>query len=166
MDYKDFLAELDTQLARLFETQNAHIRCKPGCSKCCETGDYPMSRLDMEHIMSAFVRLDAPTQERVRANIAAAQGEYACPFLIDNLCAVYEHRGVGCRTHGLAYLQDGTLKLPQCVHEGLNYSDVFNPATSEVALKNPITTSLRIDDILQQFGFQPEVIRPLVEWFN
>jgi Fe-S-cluster containining protein len=127
-----------------------------------------MSRLDMENIMSAFVRLNSEQHARVKANIADARGKetYPCPFLLDGLCCVYEHRGITCRTHGLANLQEGVLKLPQCVHEGLNYSDVYDPATSEVDIENPLSVSLRIDDILEQAGFEQEVIRPLIEWFN
>ncbi len=168
MDYKDFLATLDVELGQLFDSQKEHIRCRPGCSACCEKGDYPMSRPDMEHIMGAFMHLPAEKHTRVKANIAAVkagrQPIYPCPFLLDGLCCVYEHRGIVCRTHGLAYLQpDNVVKLPQCVHDGLNYSDVFDGQT--VNLPNPITISLRIDDILNRYGFEPEVIKPLIEWF-
>ncbi len=175
MLYSDFLKELDRRLAAFFDSQKTHIRCKPGCSGCCESGDYPMSRLDMEHIMNAFVRLPADKHERIKANIADIKANrpsvYACPFLLDGLCAVYEHRGIVCRTHGLAYIAGDVVKLPQCAHEGLNYSDVFNPSTNELTLQNPIKTSMRTDDILKsalakQFKIEPEVIRPLIEWFS
>ena len=171
-NYGKFLNELDRQLGGLFESQKAHIHCKPGCSGCCEVGDYPMSRLEMEYLMSAFVRLDAATQAQVRANIDATRGatEYQCPFLIGGLCSVYEHRGIVCRTHGLAYLCEEGVKLPECVREGLNYSEVFDVETS-IFSTEPIKTSLRTDDILRSplakhFQLEPGDIRPLIAWFS
>jgi Fe-S-cluster containining protein len=186
--YEKFLAEFDKKLDEYFLSQKEHVRCKPGCTGCCELGEYPFSRLEAEYIMSGFVKLGADTQAKIKTNIEILRTrhfeggtteeslcpqndvkEYRCPFLLDKMCALYDHRGIVCRTHGLAYLCDGTIKLPECAREGLNYSDVFNAETNEVSLQNPITESLRTDVILKsrlakELRLEAGMIRPLIDW--
>ena len=52
---------------------------------------------------------------------------YQCPFLINNMCSVYEYRGIICRTFGLIYMKEGAkMQIPFCAYEGLNYSNVLD----------------------------------------
>ena len=120
--------------------------------------------------MAGFQSLDKNVKNTIRNNIAAVKGqkEYKCPFLINNLCSLYERRGIICRTYGLAYLSDGKIKLPQCANEGLNYSEIF--CDGIITISNPIRKNLRTDKILtdeiaQKYNLEAGEIRRLIDWF-
>lgn len=182
--YEKFLKELDCELAEYFEREKAFVKCRKGCNDCCSAGEYPFSRLEAEYLMQGFVRLDKTTKNQIRENIvelklaaaakACSAGErflHKCPFLIDGACAVYERRGIVCRTFGLAYLRaDNTIKLPNCTNLGLNYAEVFDKQTGEINLENPIKKELTIDKLLrsplaEKYELECGEIRPLIKWF-
>ena len=108
--YEKYLEVVDKYLQKYFEDQKPFIHCKEGCTYCCETGDYPFSRLEMEYLMAGFVKLPAEIQGVIKKNIAdllnrkPQEGKFfhKCPFLIDKKCALYERRGIICRVFGLA----------------------------------------------------------------
>ena len=53
--YEKFLKEvLEPKLEKYFEEQCEFVKCKEGCSSCCEVGEYPFSRLELEYLMSGF----------------------------------------------------------------------------------------------------------------
>lgn len=174
--YNQFLKILDKRLDKYFEEQCEYIKCKPGCSSCCEIGEYPFSRLEVEYLMSGFVNLPFETKHNIKEEIKKLKKEnpkmHKCPFLIDKKCSVYQYRGIVCRTHGLAWYdeQEERIRLPYCVNKGLNYAKVFDRETGEVFLQNPITERLRIDTILNSeeargFNLECGEIRPLLKWF-
>lgn len=174
--YEKFLEKLDKRLEKYFEEQCEFIKCKSGCSACCEVGEYPFSRLEIEYLMSGFVNLPFGIKHKIKENIKHLKQEnpklYRCPFLINNMCCLYKYRGIVCRTHGLAWYDESEnrIRLPYCVNIGLNYSKVFDRETGEVFLQNPIRERLRIDSILkspQAKSYQIECgeIRPLIRWF-
>ncbi len=172
--YEKFLENFDKKIDKYFEEQCEFIKCKPYCSLCCEIGEYPFSRLEAEYLMSGFIKLPADIQKQIKTEIKRLKSEptklYRCPFLIDKLCSVYKYRGIVCRTHGLAWLDEDTIRLPYCVNKGLNYAKVFDRKTSEVFLPNPIKEHLRIDAVLkgakaEQYKLECGEIRPLINWF-
>lgn len=174
--YEKFLEILDKRLDRYFEEQCEFIKCKPACSSCCEVGEYPFSRLEMEYLMSGFVNLPFETKHIIKEEIKHLKQEnpqmHKCPFLIDKMCVLYKYRGIVCRTHGLAWYdeQENRIRLPYCVNKGLNYSKVFDRETGEVFLEHPIKERLRIDTILtsseaQKYELEYGEIRPLLKWF-
>ena len=93
---------------------------------------------------------------------------YKGPFLLDKKCSVYKYRGITCRTFGLAYKIDKkTVKVPECVHEGLCYNKVFDngelvaePVKEDLSLFK-ITESKLAKNYKLEFG--PS--RSLVDWF-
>ncbi len=180
--YEKFLKEFDKRLKEYYLSQKDYINCRQGCSKCCETGEYPFSRLEAEYIMHGFLNLPKDKKNIIRKNIFNLKAEkkickgkeflYRCPFLIDNLCALYNFRGIVCRTHGLAFydISRNIVKLPHCSEEGLNYSQVYNPHTKSVSVKNLIKDSLKTDSILrsptaEKYELECGEIRPLIDWF-
>lgn len=179
--YENFLKEFDFELQGYFLKEKEFIKCRKGCTDCCSAGEYPMSRLEGEYLMYGFVKLPKETKALIRKNIEELkmtkktfEGErflYKCPFLIDDACALYERRGIVCRTFGLAYLkQDGTIKLPNCANLGLNYAQNFDSSTGEVLLSDPIKKELTIDNILrgelaEKYELECGEIRPMIEWF-
>ena len=172
--YKKFLDEFDRELAELTQSQKSYLKCKKGCAECCQNGDYPFSRLEMEYLMSGFLTLPENIKQQIRLNISGIKDKnnYTCPFLINNLCSLYNYRGIVCRTHGLAWYDESEdkIRLPYCVNIGLNYSKVFDRDTGEVFLENPIRERLRIDTVLQsdeakKYDLECGEIRPLIKWF-
>lgn len=174
--YAEFLKIFDKRLEKYFEEQCEFIKCKEGCSTCCEVGEYPFSRLELEYLMSGFVNLPFEIKHKIKEEIKKLKSEqpkmYKCPFLIDGLCSVYKYRGIVCRTHGLAWYDEmeDKIRLPYCVNIGLNYSKVFDRDTGEVFLENPIRERLRIDTVLQsdeaqKYDLECGEIRPLIKWF-
>lgn len=174
--YEKFLEKLDKRLEKYFEEQCEFIKCKPGCSACCEVGEYPFSRLEAEYLMSGYIALDKNTQETIKKEIKQIKENnlkyYKCPFLQNHKCSLYKYRGIICRTHGLAWYDydEEKIKLPYCVNIGLNYSKVFDRETGQVFLQNPIKDRLRIDSILrsseaEEYELECGEIRPLIKWF-
>ena len=172
--YELFLEKFDKRLEKYFEEQCEFIKCKEGCSACCEVGEYPFSRLEAEYLMSGFIKLPADIKEKIRKEIKHLKPEnpkmYKCPFLIDNMCSVYKYRGLVCRVHGLAWFDGEKIQLPYCVNKGLNYSKVFDRETGEVFLPNAVQEVLRIDSILrspeaEKYELECGEIRPLIKWF-
>ena len=172
--YELFLEKFDKRLEKYFEEQCEFIKCKEGCSACCEVGEYPFSRLEAEYLMSGFIKLPADIKDKIRKEIKHLKSEipkmYKCPFLIDNMCSVYKYRGLVCRVHGLAWFDGEKIQLPYCVNKGLNYSKVFDRETGEVFLPNAVQEVLRIDSILrspeaEKYELECGEIRPLIKWF-
>ena len=174
--YEKFLEKFDKRLSRYFEEQCEFIKCKIGCSACCEVGEYPFSRLEAEYLMSGYMGLPPDVKKQVKENIKRLKSEnpkfYQCPFLINHLCCVYKYRGIVCRVHGLAWFDEdeGKVKLPYCVNLGLNYSKVFDRETGEVFLQNPIKERLKINSVLrspaaEEYKLECGEIRPLIKWF-
>ncbi len=135
--YLEFLEYLMGSLNNYFNSQAPYIKCKLGCSKCCSNGDYPFSEIEVELLKLGFNKLDDDKKKTILTKIEKIKTDkekstktpftYPCPFLIDNICSVYEYRGIICRTFGLIYLKEGEkMKIPFCAYEGLNYSNILD----------------------------------------
>ena len=160
--YKDFLQDFDLRLKNYFNQHKSHIHCKAGCSFCCEAGDYPLSQLELEYLMQGYIKLDNETKKKVQTNFKSMVKGGKCPFLIDKKCSVYQYRPIICRVHGLAYLyKEGNVKVPFCVREGKNYSDVYSNGEINI---NPIIESLDTPNVLKDFDYGD--IRNLYDWIQ
>ena len=182
-DYESFLKEFDELLDVMFEQQKQYIKCKKGCSICCEQGDYPFSQLEFTYLTEGFIKLPNETKITVQNNIKnlleekekniGERFEHRCPFLINNECCVYKYRGIICRTFGLCYYDDTKdyVRLPGCVHNGLNYAEVYDEKTKTLCIETVSGLNLRIDKVLsgtlaQKYGFDYGEIRPMLGWFG
>ena len=160
--YLEFLDKLDARLECYFEQQVEHIYCKKGCSACCEKGDYPISELELRHLMNGFASLDTELKKIVQNNFSKMVKGEQCPFLIDKACSIYPYRPIICRVHGLAYLcKDKTVKLPYCANNKLNYSNVYNNGEF---LTEPVKENLDTQNLLKDFEFGE--IRNLFDWLD
>lgn len=170
--YDEFINLFQKRIDKYFEENSEYVYCHGGCSACCEIGEYPFSWIEMGYLMEEFAGLPDEIKLKIKENILTLKNqkenfkgerfEYRCPFLIDGLCSVYSHRGLTCRVHGLAYLKkDGTVNVPYCANNGLNYSSVFKDG---IFLAEPIKENLNIDEILKNFDGEMGEIRPLVDW--
>jgi hypothetical protein len=182
-NYEKFLEEFDNLLEKMFEQQKQYIKCKKGCSICCEQGDYPFSQLEFTYLTEGFIKLPNETKIIVQKNIlellqqkkvyTGERFEHKCPFLINGECCVYKYRGIICRTFGLCYYDDTKdyVRLPGCVHNGLNYAEVYDEKTQTLGIETVSGMNLRIDKVLesqtaQKYGFDHGEIRPMLELFG
>lgn len=162
MNYIEFLENLDKKLGEYFNTHKKFIHCKLGCSACCEKGDYPLSKIELEYLMQGYISLNNETKVQVQNNIKKIETGGACPFLINKKCSIYPYRPIICRVHGLAYIcKDNTVKLPFCVNNGKNYADVYE--NGEITI-NPVLDNLDTQNVLKDFDFGE--IRNLVDWLE
>lgn len=135
---------LNNELTKMFVSQAEFIKCKEGCSYCCEQGEYPFSELEFNYLLEGYKKLPQNVKLNILENIAKINEEYAnskekpfmhkCPFLINKRCSVYGNRGIICRTFGLlCEHNDERLTMPFCHEMGLNYSNVYDAKTKQIS---------------------------------
>ena len=135
--YEIFLYTLNKELQKMFDNQAEFIKCKEGCSYCCEKGEYPFSELEFNYLIEGYKQLDSNTKKIIKENIKQINKEkskntdkifmHKCPLLIDKRCSVYQNRGIICRTFGLlCEHNDGRLTIPFCHEYGLNYAQLYD----------------------------------------
>lgn len=182
-NYEEFIKELDTLLESLFNNHKKYIKCSKGCSLCCTGGEFPYSQLEFTYLTKGFISLSNEKKQIVQNNIkkllkekedfTGERFEHTCPFLIDNECSVYKYRGVICRTFGLCYFDDEKkyVRLPGCVNNGLNYSEVYDKETQTLEIEDIPRQNLRTDVILTskeaiKYNLDPGEIRPMLDWLK
>jgi len=81
------------------------IACRRGCSTCCRhLSLFPVEALFLREALDA---LPASVREALRVEGPPGSSD-RCPFLVDDLCLVYDSRPLICRTHGYPLLmRDG-----------------------------------------------------------
>ncbi len=103
----DARARLDALFAKIeaFFTaatarEGAAITCHAGCDDCCRRR-FTVTGLEAEVIREGLAAL--PAERRQELALRAREGNLdVCPALdSDGRCAIYAHRPVICRTHGL-----------------------------------------------------------------
>lgn len=189
-NYMAYLEYLETKLSKFFKQQEPFIFCKKGCAKCCKKAEFPFSELEIKYLLIGFLALSPDVQAKVEQNIQTLyeerkifEGEkflYDCPFLIDDVCCVYEYRGIICRAFGLMTQEYNTdnIKAPFCFTQDLNYSNVLDengklnqekidkrgfkeePIAYNVSYKF-LTSKVFEDDFHIKFGEN----KPMLNWF-
>lgn len=178
--YREYLSFIDNELSKMFESQQAFIKCKEGCAYCCKEGEYPISELEYINIMLYYNELDDRIKDRINENIAgllknSREKMYECPFLIDHKCSVYPARGIICRTFGLiSYDDKGKKRMPFCVDLDLNYANVYDkekgcitkfaPDGTEPCAYNVDRRFMRSAKMEKAFNIFFGDDKPLVEW--
>ncbi len=81
------------------ERQGRTLACARGCAACCRSHAtipvYPLELMGMTWY--AVERLPAPLRARVRENLQHNADIAACPFLVDEACAIHPLRPQACR---------------------------------------------------------------------
>ena len=107
-NYVKYLEFITKKLDSFFENQRDYIFCKKGCAKCCKNAQFPYSLTEVTYLLQGAIELDEDTQNKIKTNILNIlkqkedfKGDtflYDCPFLIDDVCSVYNYRGLVCRS--------------------------------------------------------------------
>lgn len=159
-------------LQKYFDQQKDYIHCKSGCSHCCESGQYPFSEVEFQYAMLGYNALDEKNKMIVQEKINKIKMDknselnlndddfmYECPFLIDKMCSIYKYRGIICRTHGLLFFVtdkngESRNKIPNCVHLGLNYSNVYDEATKTISIEKWKQTTIAAEPVSYNIGLR------------
>ena len=193
-NYKKFLEFIEQKLEGFFENQKDYIFCKKGCAKCCKNAQFPYSLIEVTYLLQGALELDEALQEKIKANILTLKEKYKncsegaflydCPFLIDDVCSVYNYRGIVCRTFGLITknpLSDSEkLKIPFCHKIGLNYSNVTDVEHCEITPEKYLQSGIKEEpygynisyefltnsDFERGFNFKFGEKKALVEWLK
>lgn len=87
----------DAFFEQVAASHGEHLRCVPGCVDCCQQ-DLQVLLAEAVAVLLALDRLPRGTLPAVAPGDAGG----ACVMLLqDGRCAVYDHRPLICRTHGL-----------------------------------------------------------------
>lgn len=189
--YKQYLNTIQNIIDERFEDQKEYIKCKQGCSHCCEKGTYPMCEAEFQFLLLGLLSMETNEQQKVLKRIQNLKEDYSktnpeekflhrCPFLNEeNLCTIYDFRALICRTFGLLIMsKDGKVNMPFCQELGLNYAGVYNEETNsfdenyvkEHKLKNspkayPLSLKYLLDkDLFEDNSLEFGEIKPLIEW--
>ena len=189
-NYQVYLAVIEQKINKFFDNQKPYIFCEKGCAKCCQNAEFPFTKIEFYYLMEGACKLSQATKQIISDNITRILKEkkscrkkdflYTCPFLIDNVCSVYQYRGIVCRTFGLMYTgKDGRVKVPFCCYRGLNYSNVLEDGGTQISRekfeklgydKEPVAYNIGYDfltdsDFENGFHFKFGEKKPLIEWF-
>ncbi|HPS12209.1 MAG TPA: YkgJ family cysteine cluster protein, partial [Prolixibacteraceae bacterium] len=131
-NYLSLRDEIDTICSSLHKKHNKYTSCDNGCDECCMN----FRLLPVEFYSILF---SAKESNLKYLNNSEEEG---CPFLIRHSCAIYPHRPIICRSHGLPILdmdQEGeNWELSFCplnfknnedeyfTHSNCYHQDVFN----------------------------------------
>ncbi|MCR4881326.1 MAG: YkgJ family cysteine cluster protein [bacterium] len=190
-NYEKYLQFITAKLNKFFEEQKPYIACKKGCAKCCKNAEFPYSLLEVNYLAMGIKTLDEKTQNLIADKIAKInkdkqnyKGEkflYDCPFLFDDVCCLYEYRGLVCRTFGLIASTDSDkTNVPFCHEEGLNYSNVVDKEKNMITQEKvealgfeiePRAYNISYDFLTSEktenaFDIKFGEKKPLIEWFK
>lgn len=189
-NYITYLKFIDEKLHKFFDRQRPFISCKKGCGMCCKNAQFPYSKIEMDYLMIGAWKLDLESKKFVAQNVKRIRREkseykgdnfkYDCPFLINNICSVYEYRGIICRAFGLmTKSNDGRIKVPFCCFQGFNYSNVMENGGNKISAEKykklgikeePVAFNVSYEfltdpDFEHGFKFEFGEKKPLIEWF-
>ena len=190
-NYKKYLEFITSKIDKFFEAQKPYIFCKKGCAKCCKNAEFPFSVLEATYLSQGIDTLSTEIQQQIADKIEKIsiekenyKGEkflYDCPFLIDDVCCLYEYRGIVCRTFGLITSDDDNrAKIPFCYKDGLNYSNVVDYKKNVISQEKcdalgfenePVAYNISYNFLTGEgmekaFNIKFGEKKPLIEWFK
>ena len=183
-NYEKYLEIITPHIDDKFEAQKEYIACKRGCSKCCKTTTVPFTTLEFDYLLAGYRGLDSDARKTVDENIRKliANPEIkSCPFLVNDECSVYKYRGLICRVFGLLIISgDEEYTIPFCVHDGLNYANVYDEKTNKISNKKvedgnfkedpkfyPLNRNVMCNlNIVRELGLDFGESKPLLEWIQ
>ena len=197
-NYVLYLQVITNKINSFFEEQKDYIMCHQGCAKCCKGAQFPFTEIEFRFLLEGFVQLDEELKMKILRQIDDVLAQkceynknhndkkfrYDCPFLVNDNCAVYNYRGLICRSFGLMTFINGSKeksKMPFCAFEGLNYSNVLDPETSTVSTEKfkalnietvpkafniDYYTTLTNNSMGESFGFEFGEEKPLINWLE
>ncbi len=88
----------DAEMKKELEAEKATPACAKGCAACCRNATVPILQTEVATIswfLSEEVGRDL--REQIKQRLEQHRERRECPFLIENACAIYAVRPLGCR---------------------------------------------------------------------
>ncbi len=188
--YVAYLKFLNDKLDKLFNEQAPYIACKKGCTHCCKNAQFPFSQQEIDYLMIGLCGLEDEKKDIIVQNMQkifqakkdfkGENFEYDCPCLIDEACAVYDYRGIVCRSFGLLAFENEKIKAPFCNTLGLNYSNVMSDDGSKISGEKWHKSGIEVEPMAynvsyefltgsiakEKFGVEFTNQKPLIDWFE
>jgi len=183
-NYETFLDIIMPSIDRKFENQKEYLSCAKGCALCCKNASMPFSDIEFNYLKDGFNTLSDEKKSQVLSKIKdmiEGKTEQACPFLFDEVCSVYKYRGLICRMFGLLMINESDeYTIPFCIHDGLNYSQIYDEETGSFSAEKKAALGIEADPVFYQlsrshiFSLQlakdldiiPSESKPLIEWLK
>jgi len=75
------------------------LACHRGCAACCRTHTaIPVTPIELVGISwHVTEKIEGSTRKMLQLQLQKHQSGEACPFLVDNVCSIYEFRPYACR---------------------------------------------------------------------
>jgi Fe-S-cluster containining protein len=88
-------------ISREKRKQNKRLACAEKCDICCRANtDIPVYPLELAGITwYATEKVKRPLRDIMRQQLLSQAAHPPCPFLIENICAVYPVRPIACRQY-------------------------------------------------------------------
>lgn len=155
-NYYSLLAKVDELCGSIESEFSGHISCHAGCSGCCR--HITIAWVEAMALAAALQRLQSGQIEAIRLKAGYASPEGECPLLVGDRCALYDHRPIICRTHGLPILtgETGNQSIDYCPQ---NFKGVDNlPGGSVISIEklNTLLDSVSRLFIAEFFNTPPE----------
>ena len=93
-------AKLDAFFAAAHAREGEAITCRAGCADCCRRC-FTVTGLEAEVIREGLTALPSARREELAQRARTGDSEVCAALDPDGRCAIYAHRPVICRTHGL-----------------------------------------------------------------
>lgn len=86
-------------IAREIKNHGRTLACGRGCGACCRTHkDIPVYPIELVGIYWYVIeKLEEPFRAVVKSQLLSCRKTGACPFLVDNACAIHAVRPMACR---------------------------------------------------------------------
>lgn len=138
-NYRSLLSKVDELTASISTAHAGHITCHRGCDSCCR--HLSLSLVEGVALAEALTSLPEDSARALREKAKAATANGPCPLLHNGECALYAHRPIICRTHGLPILiADGEgQRIDFCP---LNFSNVPTLPGDAVVMLDRLNTIL------------------------
>ncbi len=80
-------------------TKNRKLACHRGCAACFRTHkSIPVTPIELVGISwYATEKVDSPIREKLITQLKTYETSGSCPFLVDDICSIYELRPYACR---------------------------------------------------------------------
>lgn len=94
------LPKLYAMMEEVAAVRAPHLACSAGCNACCRTIPVEISDLEARHIanMTGRAMASLPPGRHIVSGQSGKHVNTPCPFLVDNLCSIYEYRPYNCRS--------------------------------------------------------------------
>ena len=100
-DIEDYQKNIHEKVSKAVQSQKG-LACEKGCACCCYGWQVKLTFAELFLFLKALNKLDNSLKKEIVQKLEKFKERYdentPCPFLINNLCSVYEARPFVCRT--------------------------------------------------------------------